>query len=89
MAGLKQGWAFAWRSLMAGELLLILPGRPSIGSQLSFARDLSDAPLLVAFMIVVLTVGILIDGAFLAVENRLRQRRGLVETATRAVVAGP
>jgi len=82
LSGLKQGWAFAWRSLMAGELLLILPTRPSIGSRLSAARDLSDAPLLLAFMVVVLVVGILIDGAFGAVDNRLRRRRGLVDTAT-------
>jgi NitT/TauT family transport system permease protein len=82
LAGLKQGWAFAWRSLMAGELLLLLPERPSIGSGLDAARELSDAPGLLAFMIVVLVVGILIDAAFGAVDNVLRQRRGLVETAT-------
>lgn len=82
LAGLKQGWAFAWRSLMAGELLLILPGRPSIGSQLSFARDLSDAPLLLAFMLVVLVVGVIIDGAFGTIDNVLRRRRGLIDTAT-------
>ena len=82
LAGLKQGWAFSWRSLMAGELLLILPGRPSIGSQLSFAQNQSDAPLLLAFMIVILVVGILIDGAFGMADTRLRRRRGLVDTAT-------
>jgi NitT/TauT family transport system permease protein len=81
VAGLKQGWAFAWRSLMAGELLLILPTRPSIGSQLSFARDLSDAPLLLAYMIVVLVVGIAIHGGFGAIDNVLRRRRGLIEAA--------
>ena len=31
VAGLKQGWAFAWRSLMAGELLVIILGQPSLG----------------------------------------------------------
>ena len=30
-SGLKQGWAFAWRSLMAGELLVTIASRPSIG----------------------------------------------------------
>src|SRR5262245_61294688 len=33
VAGLKQGWAFAWRSLMAGELLVIIAAKPSIGSR--------------------------------------------------------
>ena len=81
VAGLKQGWAFAWRSLMAGELLLMLPQRPSIGSRLSNARDLSDTPLLLAYMIVVLVVGVLVDGAFGAVDGALRRRRGLVDLA--------
>ena len=35
VAGLKQGWAFAWRSLMAGELLVIVASQPSIGVRLS------------------------------------------------------
>ena len=43
VAGLKQGWAFAWRSLMAGELLVLLGNRPSIGARLQFAREFSDA----------------------------------------------
>ncbi len=43
IAGLKQGWAFSWRSLMAGELLVIIPGTQSIGTRLQFAREFSDA----------------------------------------------
>ncbi|MGH2583465.1 MAG: ABC transporter permease, partial [Dehalococcoidia bacterium] len=39
VAGLKQGWAFAWRSLMAGELLVIVANRPSLGVRLQFARE--------------------------------------------------
>ena len=42
VAGLKQGWAFAWRSLMAGELLVIILGQPSIGALLSTYQDQSD-----------------------------------------------
>jgi sulfonate transport system permease protein len=80
VAGLKQGWAFAWRSLMAGELLVIIETRPALGTQLQFARELSDAPGLLAQMIVVLVIGILIDGlVFAALEQRIRRRRGLVE----------
>jgi NitT/TauT family transport system permease protein len=80
VAGLKQGWAFSWRSLMAGELLVIIETRPALGSQLQFARELSDAPGLIALMLVVLAIGILIDGlVFAAIEQRIRRRRGLVE----------
>ncbi len=85
VAGLKQGWAFAWRSLMAGELLVIIETRPAIGSQLLFARELSDAPALIALMIVVLLIGILVEGlVFAAIEQRIRRRRGLVEVDARA-----
>ncbi|MGB2756699.1 MAG: ABC transporter permease, partial [Acidimicrobiia bacterium] len=38
-AGLKQGWAFAWRGLMAGELLVIIGNKPSIGARMDFARQ--------------------------------------------------
>jgi NitT/TauT family transport system permease protein len=79
VAGLKQGWAFAWRSLMAGELLVIIASRPSIGARLQFARELSDATGLMAMMIVVLLIGILIDGVvFGALERRIRRTRGLL-----------
>jgi len=80
VAGLKQGWAFSWRSLMAGELLVIIETRPSLGSQLQFARELSDAPSLMALMIVVLLIGVLVDSLiFAALERSIRRRRGLVE----------
>ena len=42
VAGLKQGWAFAWRSLMAGELLVIIANQPSLGVLLSTDQDQSD-----------------------------------------------
>lgn len=81
VAGLKQGWAFAWRSLMAGELLVILANRPSIGARLQFARELSDAPALLSLMIVVLVIGIVVDGVFNQVDGRIRRRRGLTAGA--------
>jgi NitT/TauT family transport system permease protein len=78
LAGLKQGWAFAWRSLMAGELLAVSLGR-SIGADLQTARDLSDAKGLFAMMIVLLTVGLFVDAGFGAADNALRRRWGLVD----------
>jgi NitT/TauT family transport system permease protein len=85
VAGLRQGWAFSWRSLMAGELLVVIDTRPAIGSQLQFARELSDAPALMALMLVVLAIGILIESlVFAAVERRIRRRRGLLEVGARA-----
>lgn len=78
VGGLKQGWAFSWRSLMAGELLVIVPGTPSLGTRLQFAREFSNAPSLIATMIVVLVIGIVVDGVvFGRVERTVLARRGL------------
>lgn len=79
VAGLKQAWAFAWRSLMAGELLVIIANRPSIGVQLQYARELSDATGLVAVMIVILLIGVAVDSlAFGTADRAIRKRRGLL-----------
>jgi NitT/TauT family transport system permease protein len=78
ISGLKQGWAFSWRSLMAGELLVIVPGALSIGVRMQQARDLSDSSLVICYIIVVLVIGILIDVLFNAADNALRKRWGLL-----------
>ncbi|GAA0541434.1 ABC transporter permease [Paractinoplanes ferrugineus] len=77
ISGLKQGWAFSWRSLMAGELLVIVPGALSIGVRMQQARDLSDSSLVICYIIVVLVIGIFIDVLFNAADNALRKRWGL------------
>ncbi|NES28666.1 ABC transporter permease subunit [Micromonospora terminaliae] len=81
VAGLKQGWAFAWRSLMAGELLVVIATRTSIGAQLTYARELSEATRLMAIMIVILVVGIVVDAAFGAADKAIRRRWGVLDQA--------
>ena len=81
LGGLKQAWAFAWRSLMAAELLAISLGT-SIGARLQTARDLNDATGLFAMMIVLLAIGLVVDAGFGAADNALRRRWGLVDPAT-------
>jgi NitT/TauT family transport system permease protein len=77
-AGLKQGWAFSWRSLMAGELLVIIAKSKSLGFLLASNRELIDAPGLMATMIVILVIGIIVDALFFAqIDKRLRHRWGL------------
>jgi NitT/TauT family transport system permease protein len=79
VSGLKQGWAFAWRSLMAGELLVLLGS--SLGVVLQNDRDNSDAPGLIATMIVILFIGIVVDSLLFArAEAAIRRRWGLVQT---------
>ena len=79
MGGIKQGWAFAWRSLMAGELLVIIANSRSIGERLENSRQLSDAPTLIAYMIVILCIGIILDAlVFGAAERAIQRRWGLL-----------
>jgi NitT/TauT family transport system permease protein len=78
LAGLKQGWAFSWRSLLAGELLLSIPEKPALGAALSNARSQGQADDLLALMIVILIIGMLVDAVFGSITKRARLRRGLV-----------
>ncbi len=77
-SGLKQGWAFAWRSLLAGELLVNIAGRNGLGTRLSYAQQNVDAQGLMADMIVLLLVGIVVDAVFFGrLERFVRVRWGL------------
>jgi NitT/TauT family transport system permease protein len=82
VAGLKQGWAFAWRSLMAGELLVVIAGHPSIGTNLSAAREFVDAPWLYSTMIVIFVLGVVADSLFGRLDHAIRKRWGLVDPAS-------
>ena len=77
VGGLKQGWAFAWRSLMAGEIINIVAHQPSLGQQLQFARDFADAQQLLALMIVIFFIGVVVDLGFGFADRAIRRRRGL------------
>jgi NitT/TauT family transport system permease protein len=78
VAGMKQGWAFAWRSLLAGELLVIIANQPSIGSRLEFERQFADYPGLIAIMLIVFVIGVIVDAVgFGSLERAIRHRRGL------------
>jgi NitT/TauT family transport system permease protein len=77
VGGLKQAWAFAWRSLMAGELLVVIAQRPSLGARLQFAREFSDAEGLLSVMIIILLIGIVVDRLFGLAEGWIRHRWGL------------
>ena len=73
--GLKQGWTFAWRSLMAGELLFYTL---SLGNLLQTGRDLLDASQVMAVMVVIIVIGVAIDSLIFApIERRVRERWGL------------
>jgi len=81
VGGLKQGWAFAWRSLLAGELLATALGKDSVGVLLENNRQFSDYEGLIAVMIVILVIGIIVDGLFGALDKQIRRRYGLIDVA--------
>jgi NitT/TauT family transport system permease protein len=75
VTGMKMGWAFAWRSLMAGELLYTLPG---LGHLLNMGRELNDMSQVVAVILVIITIGLTADKlVFGNIERRVRERWGL------------
>jgi NitT/TauT family transport system permease protein len=78
VSGLKQGWAFAWRSLLAGELLVSIANRPSLGVFLTQSRELGDTAYMIALMIAILAIGIAVDTVFSSFERGIRRRRGVV-----------
>lgn len=73
--GLKQGWAFAWRSLIAGEMIFVTLG---LGQLLMMGRDLNDMSQVIAVMILIIAIGYLVDGlVFKTIERRLQYKWGL------------
>ncbi len=74
VSGLKQGWAFAWRALMSGEVMTTSIG---LGQTLIMGRDLADIDQVMLVMLVIILVGIVIDKCiFGVIENRLLVKRG-------------
>jgi NitT/TauT family transport system permease protein len=75
VSGMKQGWSFAWRALMAGEMLSATKG---LGQVLNLGRDLADISQVMAVMIVIIILGLVVDKLiFGRVERSIRHRWGL------------
>jgi len=78
VSGMKQGWSFAWRALMAGELLSPKDG---LGYALTIGRDLADMNQVVGVMIIIIMIGLLIDKfVFGRLEKSIRYRWGLTQS---------
>ena len=80
LAGLEQGWAFAWRSLMAAELIAISPALGlGIGQLLDVGRQLGDMSLVIASIIMIMLIGVMVEKVFFSpVRNRTLRKRGLL-----------
>jgi len=72
LSGLKQGWAFAWRSLISGEMIFVTLG---LGQLLMMGRDLNDISQVFAVMLLIIALGCLVDAVFFRGVERALQRR--------------
>ena len=79
LGGLRQGWAFAWRSLMAAELITYSPSLgQGLGQLLNIGRELSQMSLVITSITLILAVGVAIELlVFAPLERRVLTRRGL------------
>ena len=78
VTGLRLSWAFAWRSLMAAEL--IVGGTPGLGQVLELGREINAIDLVVAVIIIIAAIGIVVEQvAFTRFERWVRRRWGLAQ----------
>ncbi|MDH3764254.1 MAG: ABC transporter permease [Nitrosopumilus sp.] len=75
ISGFKQGWAFAWRGVIGAELLFAYLG---LGFLLNVGRSLTDVSQVIAIMLVIMGIGLVIDGVvFQRLEHKVMSRWGL------------
>jgi len=79
VSGMKQGWAFAWRSLMAAEIYVTILTGFGLGHLLHYGRELQAMDQVIGIMLVIIVIGLLADKIFFSPWERfLRRRWGLV-----------
>jgi NitT/TauT family transport system permease protein len=77
VSGMKQGWAFAWRSLMAAEIFVTILTGFGLGQLLHYGRELSAMEQVIGIMIVIVVIGLLADKTFFSpIEKFLHRRWG-------------
>ena len=77
ITGLQQAWGFAWKALMAAELIVTAVSATGLGHLL--ARDQSEVPALLAVLAVIVAIGVAVDYlVFGRLDRRIRRKRGLL-----------
>jgi NitT/TauT family transport system permease protein len=78
MAGVQQAWGFAWKALMAGELIVPATGASGLGHLLDRSQNIASE--LLAVVAVIAVIGVAVDYFIVgAVDRRIRSKRGLLE----------
>ena len=75
VSGMKQGWAFAWRSLMAAEIFVPILTGFGLGQLLQYGRDLNAMDQVIGVMLVIVIIGLVVDKALFSPIERLLHRR--------------
>jgi NitT/TauT family transport system permease protein len=78
VSGMKQGWAFAWRSLMAAEIYVTILTGFGLGHLLHYGRELNAMEQVIGIMLLIVGIGLLVDRLlFLPWERFMHRRWGL------------
>lgn len=75
VSGMKQGWAFAWRSLMAAEIYVSVLSGFGLGQLLHFGRELSSMDQVIGIMLAIVIIGLLADKILFSPVERILHRR--------------
>jgi NitT/TauT family transport system permease protein len=75
VSGIKQGWAFAWRSLMAAEIYVTILTGFGLGHLLHYGRELNAMDQVIGVMIVIVLIGLLADKILFSPWERFLHRR--------------
>ena len=75
VSGMKQGWAFAWRSLMAAEIYVTILSGFGLGHLLHYGRELNAMDQVIGIMIVLIVIGLLADKILFSPWERFLHRR--------------
>jgi NitT/TauT family transport system permease protein len=75
VSGMKQGWAFAWRSLMAAEIYVTILTGFGLGHLLHYGRELNAMDQVIGVMFVIVAIGLLTDKIFFSPIERFMHRR--------------
>ncbi len=75
ISGMKQGWAFAWRSLMAAEIYVTILTGFGLGHLLHYGRELNAMDQVIGIMLTIVAIGLLADKALFAPWERFLHRR--------------
>lgn len=75
VSGMKQGWAFAWRSLMAAEIYVTILTGFGLGHLLHYGRELNAMEQVIGVMLIIVLIGLLADKIMFSPWERFMHRR--------------